>query len=107
GLSVRAVPAAVPATLVDLTVKAATSIAEGGTAVLVVSTRVAALTQGVLNVMFMSKLKVTSALVVAALAGIGIGFHSLQVKATDQDLPPGPGGSAPQKVATKETAPKE
>jgi RNA polymerase sigma factor (sigma-70 family) len=72
------VSAAVPAVLVDSTVKAATSVAAGGAAASLVSARVAALTQGVLRTMFFSKLKVTAAaLLVAALSVGGVLIPSL------------------------------
>jgi hypothetical protein len=58
GLS-RTSSAAAPATLVEATVKAVKLVAEGWTTTLAVSARVATLTQGVLNAMFMNKLKVT------------------------------------------------
>jgi RNA polymerase sigma factor (sigma-70 family) len=62
------VSAAVPAVLVDSAVKAATRVAAGGTAAAVVSAKAAALTQGVLRTMFLTKLKVaTAGLLVAAL----------------------------------------
>ncbi len=102
GLSASAARALVPTAIVEMTVKAATSIAQGGTAVLIVSTRVAALTQGVLNAMFMSKLKVATGIMIAALASTGVGFHSLSVKATDPTLLANSSVPAPGKVAAKE-----
>ena len=56
--------AAVPAPLAETTLKAARAVAAGQAAALAVSPRVAALTEGVLRAMFLSRLKI--ALVVAA-----------------------------------------
>src|SRR5262249_48938844 len=68
-----AVAAAVSTPLADSTVKAAISVAAGGTAASVVSARVAALTQGVLRTMLLTKLKVaTAGLVVVALLVGGV-----------------------------------
>lgn len=58
---VAKISAAVAPILADSTVKAAISIAAGGAATSVVSAKVAALTQGVLRTMFLTKLKVTTA----------------------------------------------
>jgi len=66
------VSAAVPAVLMDSTVKAATLVAAGGAATSVVSAKVAALTQGVLRTMFLSKLKVTAAGLLAAVLVGGV-----------------------------------
>jgi RNA polymerase sigma factor (sigma-70 family) len=67
-------PAAVPAGMVRATVHAAISIAAGKTAAAMVSGNVAALTQGVLYTMFMTKLKITLAIVLAiAIVGSGAG----------------------------------
>jgi len=85
GLFAQSSSAAIPARLVDTTLNAAKIISEGGSVALVVSTKVATLTQGVLNAMFLSKLKITSALVVATLAFTGIGFQSFRVDATGQE----------------------
>jgi hypothetical protein len=67
------VSAAVSSVLVDSTVKAATSVAAGGAAAAVFSAKVAALTQGVLRTMFLSKLKATAVgLLVAPLFVVGV-----------------------------------
>jgi RNA polymerase sigma factor (sigma-70 family) len=72
------VSASVPAVLADSTVKAATFVAAGGAATSVVSARVAALTQGVLRTMLLTKLKVTlAALVIAGLLASGVLVASL------------------------------
>jgi RNA polymerase sigma factor (sigma-70 family) len=60
------VSATVSSVLVDSTVKAATSVAAGGAAALVVSAKVAALTQGVLRTMLLTKLKVAAAALLVA-----------------------------------------
>jgi RNA polymerase sigma factor (sigma-70 family) len=66
--------AAVPAGLVHITLKAALAIATGKSATAVVSAPVAALTQGVLHAMFMTKLKLTLAVALAVgVAGVGAG----------------------------------
>jgi RNA polymerase sigma factor (sigma-70 family) len=65
--------AAVPKMLLNSTIKAAMWIATGGAAGSVVSAKVAALTQGVLRTMFLSKLKVISAgLLIAGLLVCGV-----------------------------------
>jgi RNA polymerase sigma factor (sigma-70 family) len=78
-----AVSAGVPAVLLDSTVKAATSVA-GGAAASAVSAKVTALTQGVLRTMFLTKLKIATAVLVAAVlvaSGIGaVSFPALQAK---------------------------
>ena len=69
-LSMNVSPAAVPTVLVDSTVKAAMEFAAGQAVGGLVSSSVAALTQGVLRAMFISKLKKTAVVMitVAALA---------------------------------------
>jgi RNA polymerase sigma factor (sigma-70 family) len=65
--------ACVPLPLVSSTIKAVAAAAAGGAATAVISTRVAALTQGVLKAMFLTKLKVTTAaLLVAGLLVCGL-----------------------------------
>ncbi|MGH7172231.1 MAG: sigma-70 family RNA polymerase sigma factor, partial [Gemmataceae bacterium] len=70
-LSPSAASACVPVSLVSSTVKAATFAAAGQTATGIISVQVAALTQGVLKAMFLTKLKtiVGGMLVVASLCG--------------------------------------
>jgi RNA polymerase sigma factor (sigma-70 family) len=68
-------PAAIPAELVNLTVKAAVSVAARSAITSVVSAKVAALTEGVLKTMFMTKLKVAMAVLLTVgfiVAGTGI-----------------------------------
>jgi RNA polymerase sigma factor (sigma-70 family) len=62
----KAASAAVPTSAVDSTVKAATLYAVGGAATGAISARVAALTEGVVNTMLLSKLKVATAVLLAA-----------------------------------------
>jgi RNA polymerase sigma factor (sigma-70 family) len=78
-LAQQAAAATVPAALVGSTVQAATLVAAGQAATAVVSAEVAALTQGVLQAMFVTKLK--SALLVlltVALCGAGSGLLVLR-----------------------------
>jgi RNA polymerase sigma factor (sigma-70 family) len=84
-LSREAVSAAVPAPLLTTTVKAATLLAAGQAAAAVVSAQVAALTEGVLKAMLLSKLKTVMAVVVAlSVAALGMGTFSLSAKAQPQ-----------------------
>jgi RNA polymerase sigma factor (sigma-70 family) len=75
--------AAAPAALVDSTVKAALPFAAGNAAAGLVSTPVAALTEGVLRTMFLTRLKIAAAALVA-LAGVGIGTGWLAHQALAQ-----------------------
>jgi RNA polymerase sigma factor (sigma-70 family) len=79
----------VPAALAAATVKAA--VAPGGVATVVVSANVAALTKGVLKAMFLSKLKVASAVLVlaGALGGVGAAFlhDPAQARGPEEDPP--------------------
>lgn len=73
----KASAATAPTVLVSATVKAAIPFAAGNAAASLVSTQAAALTEGVLKAMFMTKLKITAAVVfVVALAGAGAGLLS-------------------------------
>src|SRR5262249_41574942 len=74
-LSQSAVSAAVPPTLVVSTTQAVLGLAAGGAPTSVVSARVAALTEGALKTMLLSKLKVAIlVLVLAGMAAIGIAY---------------------------------
>jgi RNA polymerase sigma factor (sigma-70 family) len=65
--------AAVPTSVVYSTIKAATLIAAGKATAGVISANVAALTEGVLKMMFLSKLKMTTAvLLIVALTVVGV-----------------------------------
>jgi RNA polymerase sigma factor (sigma-70 family) len=102
--------AALPALLVETTVKAATRIAAGTTAAGAVSAPAARLTEGVLRDMFLSKLKI----VAAALLGLGVlavtaGGIAAQILREDQvarpagesrEPPPPPAPVAPTVVAS-------
>jgi RNA polymerase sigma-70 factor (ECF subfamily) len=96
-LSPDAAFARVPASLVSTTVKAASSLAAGQPAAAgLISAHVAALTEGVLNAMFLTKLQTGVALVLAAgflSAGLGVALTHRTEAA----------GPAP---ATREAAPK-
>jgi RNA polymerase sigma factor (sigma-70 family) len=84
-----AATACVPAPLVGQTVRAAASVASGNAAAGAVSTTVAALTEGVLQAMFLSKVKTASAVVLAlALLGAGVALYLT-------DAPPAPAAQAP------------
>jgi hypothetical protein len=75
-LSQQAAPACVPAALAASTVKAASRLAVGGTAAAAgaLSPKVAALVEGVVKAMFLSKLKtMTAAVLVTALLAVGYG----------------------------------
>jgi RNA polymerase sigma factor (sigma-70 family) len=70
--------AAVPAVLLNSTIKAATHVAAGGAAASVVSAKVAALSEGMVKAMFMTKVKIaTVALLAALLVGTGVGTLKL------------------------------
>jgi RNA polymerase sigma factor (sigma-70 family) len=71
-LSAKAAPASVPAALVSSTVNAALPFAAGAAAAGLVPAPVAALTEGVLHTMFLTKLK-TAAAALLALAVLGTG----------------------------------
>src|SRR5262249_6261929 len=75
-LSCNAVSAAVPAPLVSSTVQAAALVAAGHAAASAVSAPVAALTEGVLQAMFVTKLKIVTAVALAVgLLGVGFGLY--------------------------------
>ena len=73
-LAVNAASAGVPATVASSTIKAATLVAAGPTAAAgVISAQVAALTDGVVKAMLLTKLKITAAIVLCALAVTAVG----------------------------------
>jgi RNA polymerase sigma factor (sigma-70 family) len=75
---------AAPASLVSSTVQAASSAAQSAAAAGLVSAQVTALTQGVIQAMFLTKVKsVAIGLVCLALVGSGIGFVSYSASATE------------------------
>jgi RNA polymerase sigma factor (sigma-70 family) len=89
-LSQNAAPAGVPASVVSATIRAANLFAAGQAAAAgVIPVRVAALTEGVLKAMRVSKLKIATAVVllVAVVLGAGVAGTS----AGKQPVPPAPG----------------
>jgi len=82
-LAQNSASACVPASVVSSTIKTATLVAASQGAVAgVASAKVAALTEGVIKAMFISKLKVATAvvLVVVALIGVGTGAGALRLE---------------------------
>ncbi len=80
------VPGAVPAGLLASTLKAATFVAAGREAASVISASVLALTEGVVKAMFVSKLKVSVAvLIVGGVLGLGTGWLSYSAVAQDSN----------------------
>jgi RNA polymerase sigma factor (sigma-70 family) len=65
--------AVVPPLLLSRAVKAATLVAAGQAATTAVSAKVAALTEGALKTMFLTKLKIATAVLLVALAGLSAG----------------------------------
>jgi RNA polymerase sigma factor (sigma-70 family) len=90
-LSQGAASACVPRALVISTVKAATATLVGrATAAGVISARVAALTKGVLDSMFLNSLKTTTAVIMGTFMVLGLGaFGSLSLAQPGVDKPPG------------------
>ncbi len=76
-LSSQAASAAVPAPLVTSTVKAAQFMAAGGAAKAVVSTSVAALIQGVLRAMLLTKIKIVAVICLMMVFGVAAGVLML------------------------------
>jgi RNA polymerase sigma factor (sigma-70 family) len=105
-LSADKLSAAVPAGLEDGTVRSALGFAAGrGAAAGVASSRVVALAEGVLKAMWMIKLKVVTALLVAV--GIVAGGAGILVRPTTAAEPGQQAGEGPKKPADKEPgAPK-
>jgi RNA polymerase sigma factor (sigma-70 family) len=72
--SEKVAAAAVPVSLLSSTVKAATSVAAGSAATGLISAKVAALTEGVLKAMLLTKLKIaTVLLLVVGILGVSLG----------------------------------
>jgi RNA polymerase sigma factor (sigma-70 family) len=88
-LSPAAPPACVPGPLVAATVEAATAIAAGRVAAAVVSAKVAALTEGVLKAMFLTRLKIATTVLLA----VGIVFGATLLAHRPMAAPP-PAASA-------------
>ena len=99
-LSQKAASAGLPTSLAMSTTKAATAVAAGSGAVSVVSAKVAALTEGVLTTMLLSKLKSITAILLACVALGGLtmsaAFHALAKEREDakpafkKERPPAP-----------------
>ncbi|MCI0464455.1 MAG: sigma-70 family RNA polymerase sigma factor [Gemmataceae bacterium] len=88
-LSEQAVSACVPAPLISSTVQAAALLAAGQTAAGVISVQAAALTEGVVQAMSMTRFKVTVAfLIVAGLLGVGSGVLAHRALAGTTADPP-------------------
>jgi RNA polymerase sigma factor (sigma-70 family) len=84
-ISQGAASASVPASLLGLTVKAASVFAAGHAATGVINAQVAALTEGVLKTMLIAKLKVVGALLsVAAVATLGVGGQIVRPANADE-----------------------
>jgi RNA polymerase sigma factor (sigma-70 family) len=99
-LAQQAATAAVPASAMSMTMMAAHVIAATGeTTATVASARVATLTEGMMRAMFMTKLKIAAALLVACVALAG----SLLVR---QVFANGPGAKAVEEETPKEAAEK-
>jgi RNA polymerase sigma factor (sigma-70 family) len=80
----KAASASVPGSVMAFTIKAVTSMAAGQAATGLVSTKVAALIEGVMKGMLMTKLKITAVLVVIlAIAGLGVGHEVLETGAAE------------------------
>ncbi len=98
-LSQNAASAGVPTSLVVSTVKAAATVAAGHAAAGVISAKVAALTEGVLKAMLLTKLKIaTAVLLVVTMIGTGACLLTYQALASEppqakQDDKPQPEGA--------------
>jgi len=102
-----AASASVPMAVVLSTVKAATAIAAGRAAAGVVSAKVAALTEGVLKIMFLSKLKVaTAGLLAIALAAAAVSIVTLPAPAAPQTVSV-EGAATPEEARPEEGRPQE
>lgn len=99
-LTLQAASACVPAPLLETTVKAATPAAAGQAAASLISARVAALMEGVLKAMLLTKLKIaTAVLLLAAFAVGGIGLLAHSSALADQ---PGAKKDSPTKPGAKD-----
>src|SRR5439155_8669681 len=83
-LSENAASACLPASVISSTIKAAGAYAAGPAAEGAISTNVVALTHGVLRTMWLTKLKIASAVLVAiTVVGVGAGSLIFQAQAVD------------------------
>jgi RNA polymerase sigma factor (sigma-70 family) len=87
-LSRSTVSASAPAALVASTIKAATLFAAGQAAAGAISARVAALTEGVVKTMVLSKHKTALVILLVALLGLGGTGLGWTTDAAEDDLPP-------------------
>jgi RNA polymerase sigma factor (sigma-70 family) len=102
-LSRNAASAGVPPSVVSSTIEAASRLAAGQAAACVVSANVVAITEGVLKAMFLTKLKVATAVVVAVgvLLGAGVGLLTQRAQA---EKPTDKVAAGEAKVATAEVS---
>jgi RNA polymerase sigma factor (sigma-70 family) len=87
-LSKQAASACVPPSVVASTIKAASLLAAGQTAVGIISVKVAALTEGVVKTMFLTKLKIATAVLLVAVAAAGSGGLLYRTQAAQAGAPP-------------------
>jgi RNA polymerase sigma-70 factor (ECF subfamily) len=105
--------AGVPPALLGSTLKAASALAAGKTAIGVISAEVAALTQGMLKSMLLTKLKLTVPLLLSAVVlagGASVWSHQLLAAPTQETLhdePEQPGPSEISKVAAPKVSDKQ
>jgi RNA polymerase sigma factor (sigma-70 family) len=105
-LSCNAATAGLPAPLVSCTVRAATSAAAGNAAAGAIPAPVAALTQGVLRAMFLTKLKTVSALLLTVgLVGLGLGICLTDTAPAPAAQEPPAAGAAAAAPASLPTGP--
>ena len=104
-LAAKVASAGAPAALMRSTVKAATSVAAGRVASVAVSAGAAALTQGVLNTMMLSKFKVPAAVLLVLAAGLAVGglLHRTQAAGPMRDN--GPQAADPANAPETRAAP--
>jgi len=102
-LSQNAASASVPLPLVTSTVKAASLFAAGQAASSVVGAKVAALTEGVLKAMLLTKLKIATAVLLLVLACVGGGTVAMLPTAAGQPKP----AQKPEAKADLAPAPKD
>ncbi len=99
-LSQNVTSAGVPASVVSKTIKVASLLAAGQATTGVISVTVAALTEGVLKAMFLSKLKAVVGVLMAAMCLIGIGTAVVLGQQPDSPKKPDEAKQAEAKEAT-------
>jgi RNA polymerase sigma factor (sigma-70 family) len=88
--------------LIVSTIEAARSVAAGGTAVTAASARVVAITEGVLNAMYRTRIKIAAIILLTALVAAGIGAAAWATRPQDRSpAAPNGGGGAPKKPPVK------